>query len=298
MTTARPRCNHALLFAFALAVAAPAAAQTQLRWKFSDGQKHLYTITQDMEMSANVGGQKIDTTMSQTIDMTWNVKKVDSDGSARMEQSIDRMRLTVKGPAGEMKFDSKDAAAAPPQLAALKTLTDGMVGQPFELTMTPRGEIKDVKVPQKVLDAGKAAGPVGAFISEEGLKNMTAQGSLAFPENSLSAGDKWDQKRTVNMPGVGKMVLDTTYTFRGPADGSQKVEAGMNLKIEDSPLGLSITSQKSDASFQFDNEKGVLRRSDVTQKMTLGGKVMDQDFSQDITTKTSLKLGDGSSKKG
>src|SRR5688572_29896240 len=88
--TIRPRGSHALLFIVASTVAEPASAQTQLRWKFSDGQKRHYSITQDMEISANVGGRKIDTTMVQVIDMTWNVKKVDANGTARMEQSIDR----------------------------------------------------------------------------------------------------------------------------------------------------------------------------------------------------------------
>jgi hypothetical protein len=274
----------------ALVVPASADGQTELRWKFAEGKKHQFAVTQNMETTAKVMEQNIDTTLTQVIDMTWAVQKVMSDGSARMTQTVDRMQMTVKGPAGEMKFDSKDPDAASPALAQLKTITDALIGEPIELTMTSLGDVKDVKVPKKLTDAAKDAGPAGSMLTEDGVKNIATQGSLSFPEKALKDGDGWKKAQTLDMPGVGKMTIDTAYTFRGAAEGAQKIDADLDVKIENSGLGLSIKSQKCGATFFFDNDAGVLRRSEVTQQMTMGGQIMGQEFSQDIKTKVTMKL--------
>jgi hypothetical protein len=254
------RSTAAALLTVALASALPAAAQTELRWKFTEGKKMNYTMSQDIVTTANIGEQKIETTMNQVITMTWAVDKLNSDGSAKMTQTIDRMQMTVKSPAGEMTFDSK--------------------------------------VPAKMIEAGKNAGPAGAMLSEGGLKNMVTQGSLSFPENALKKDDTWKKQMSIDMPNVGKMVIDTTYKYAGPGEeGTQKIEADLNTKIENSSMGLEVKNQKANATFFFDNDKGVLRRSQVSQDMTLSGEAGGQSFSQDIKTKVSLKLDDGASPK-
>jgi hypothetical protein len=296
MKSLKPSSLALLSLAVSLAAVQAAPAQTKLRWKFTEGSKSKYSMTQNIDIAVDAGGQKIDTKMTQEIDTTWAVEKVASNGSAVMKQSIDRMQLTVKGPTGEMKFDSKDPDAASPELAQMKPLMAAMIGQPFELTMSPLGEISDVKVPAKMIEAGKDAGPAGAFLSEKGLKDMATQGSLTFPEKELKSGDEWNSTKALDMPGLGKLNMKAAYKYRGPAEKLEKSTADISLEIVESPLGLKVKEQKASATYLFDNDKGMLRSSEVNQEMTLTGEIMGNAFSQVITTKTAMKLVDGSKK--
>lgn len=288
----------AVLLLLSVVLAPPAQGQTTLRWRFEKGQKLHYVMTQEMETSVAVAGRKIDSHLTQTIDMTWNFVELQDDGSARMTQTIDRLQMTVKGPGLEVKFDSKDPATVPPALAPLANLTKALVGQEIGLTMNPRGEVKDVQIPEKVLESLKAVGPAaGGLLSEDGIKNLTSQGSLVFPEEALTPGKTWKKGQKISTPQIGTMTIDTTYTFRGPAEGSrdglEKIDADLALKMESS-LGIDIKSQDNEASFLFDNKEGVLRSSQVRQVITMGGQIMGQDFSQDMRTTVSMKLADGS----
>lgn len=294
---ARSAAPAAVLLLLPMVLAAPALGQTKLRWKFEKGQKLHYVMSQEMETSVKVAGRKIDSNLTQTIDMTWNFVELQDDGSAKMTQTIDRLQMTVKAQGVEIKFDSKDPAAVPPALAPLAHLTKALVGQEIGLTMNPRGEVKDVQIPEKILDSLKAVGPAaGGLLSEDGIKNLSSQGSLVFPEEALSPGKTWKKNQKITTPQVGTMTIDTTYTFAGPAegagDGVEKIHADLALKLESS-LGIDIKSQDNEASFLFDNKAGILRSSQVRQVMTMAGKIMDQDFSQDMKTTVSMKLADG-----
>ncbi len=299
--TVRSTARALALLLLPIVVASPAFGQTKLRWKFEKGKKFHYVMSQGMETSASIMDRTFDTSLNQTMDMTWNVVDVQDDGSARMTQTIDRMQITLKGPAGEAKFDSKAPGDVPPQFAVLANLSEALVGKEIGLTMTPRGEVKDVEIPEKVVEALKSVGPsAGGMLSEDGLKNLTSQGSLVFPEEALSAGKTWKKSQKLGGTQVGSMTVDTTYTFTGPAEGSQagleKIDADLVMKFE-SELGIDIKSQDNEASYVFDNKAGVLRSSEVRQVMKMGGQIMGQDFSQDMKTTVTMKLTDGASAK-
>jgi hypothetical protein len=100
--------------------------------------------------------------------MSWKVTDVDASGNAEMDQTMDRILLTISGQGNETKFDTKTEPAAqePPPLKMLR----GLVGSPIHMKMSARGDISDVTVPPKILDAFKGLGPAaggGAMFSED-----------------------------------------------------------------------------------------------------------------------------------
>jgi hypothetical protein len=70
------------------------SADTTLRWKFNAGQKWDYVLTQKMAMKMDFGG-KPGKILTQSTDMSWEVKGVDTDGTANIVQTIRRIRYQM-----------------------------------------------------------------------------------------------------------------------------------------------------------------------------------------------------------
>ena len=84
----------AAVVAFSSAATA-SAAETTLRWKFATGQKRAFVLTQKVVMAAEVQGRKVDTSFTQTTEMSWQIKGVANDGTADMVQTIDRIKFQM-----------------------------------------------------------------------------------------------------------------------------------------------------------------------------------------------------------
>src|SRR4029079_19001199 len=98
-----------------------------------------------------------------------------------------------------------------------KAMTEGE----FEITMTSRGEVKDVKIPEQVITALKNspnAAEMGDIASADGFKQMISQGALVLPKDAPKKGDTWSTKVEINNPKVGKQTVETTYRYEGPKE--------------------------------------------------------------------------------
>ncbi len=291
-TFASRRALGAFALVLALAVTATAARGDEtLRWKFTKGQKLSYVLTQTTLTKAEVMGQKSESTTIQAMDLTWVVKDVDGNGVASMEQTIDRIVFTSKGgPIGEVTFDTSKNDKLEGPLAIMGAIFNALTGSPFGLKMNARGEVSDVQVPPKVLDALKNAGPAaqmgGELFSEKGLRELTSQSTIILPKEAVAKGFKWNTTKNINFPG-GTMNLDNGYTYEGPSGPLEKigVEVKLDLKPADnSPVQINIAKQDAKGSFLFDNKDGVLRSSELTQKLQIKTAFMGNGSVVDIET--------------
>jgi hypothetical protein len=285
-----------------VSAASAVGADATLRWKFRSDKPYRYVLTQGMEMSMKVQNNDVKTKMSQISNMTWNVKTVKPDGSAEMSQVIDRMQIKVEGPLGKFEIDSNKKDEPPPAgpLAGLGTMVAGLVGVPVDVTISPRGEVLSVKVPTKLMDALKTAGPggqafAGAF-TEKGIKQLFEQSSLTLPEKAISPGTTWVQKRSVETAGLGNMDIDTTYTDKGDVPGKpglRLIDGAVKLQIkpgENSPVTIRVVSQDNAAKFLFDNTAGHLSSSEIKQNMQMEISTQGQTLTQDLTQTVSMTL--------
>jgi hypothetical protein len=275
-------------------VASARGADTTLRWKFAKGQKLGYVLTQKTDMTMDVAGKKVETTFTQTTDMTWEVKGVDKDGSADMAQTIDRVRFESTAPGGgNLHVDTADAEDAQGTPEAMSNLFRAMAGSPFTMKVTPRGELRDVKVPAKIVDAFKDAGPAGAmFGSEESLKNLCGNSLVPFPEAAIAPGKSWKGDRKMPMP-FGTMVMNMTYTLEGAAGPIENIGIDVNVEIEPkegSPIEIKLTSQDMKGHYRFDNSTGILKSTAVVQKMKMTVTVSGQQIAQDLESTVKMEL--------
>jgi hypothetical protein len=287
------------LAVLAVSAVSAAGADTTLRWKFNKDKPYHYVLTQGMEMNTKLQDKIVNTQkMSQLSEVTWKVNAVKADGSAEMTQILDRMQIKVEAPTGTFEVDSNKKAQGNEEgpLAAIRTMIDGIVGAPIDIVMSARGEVISIKVPDKVMDTLKSAGPLGQAFTEKGMKQLFEQSSMLLPEKPVSPGTTWVQKRSLETAGMGNMEIDTTYTDKGEVPGKpdlRSIDGEVKMQFnqpENSAVSVKVTSQDNVAKFLFNTTVGHLTRSEIKQVMTMEISTQGQTFNQDLTQTVSMTL--------
>ena len=203
-------------------------------------------------------------------------------------------------PGATMKVDTADAQDPPGVPETVTKLLRAMAGTSFTVKITPRGEFRDVKIPPKLVEAFKDAGPVAAMLgNEEGLKKLSEQSMLIFPEAPLAQGKSWKGERKMPTP-LGTMAMDMTYTLESATGPVVKI--GLDMKIDfqmqkDSPVEVKLTAQETKGHYLFDNAAGIMKSSEMVQKMTMMMSAGGQQTTQDMESTVKLELTKGGASK-
>ncbi|HTM53543.1 MAG TPA: DUF6263 family protein [Pirellulales bacterium] len=290
-----------------LAVGASALAESELRWKFKPGEKLQYVIERSAEGKVNLTGAEFAFKMGMTFDTTWNVKAVAADGTADLEQTVDRIQIGMSSPlAGSVNFDSKSTEKpdAGPVWTLLEPVVSGMLGQTIKIKVTPQGKVTDIQLPDKLTEsfakqrvgqnrqAGLGVG--GNAFTEKGVKELITRSVQLLPEKSDKS---WSQSFENVMPGVGTQTTELKFSRSGDesVDGKklEKIAQVTELTFEpaaDARAELEITGQEGSGTIYFDAAAGHTIKSSgkQTTSMELSGP---QELTQEISETSSMRLG-------
>lgn len=293
VTCSRRRKGVALLsLVFACASVHAAAAAEPPSWKFVPGLKNRYRLTQDMDVSIDLGAGGVQTEQfKNVIDTSWTVAEVQPDGSAVLKQKIDRMRLTITAPGAKaVEFDTKSTDEPDGFAAMVAPLYRAMTKAEFTVTMTPRGKITDVKAPDSLL-AAIAAAPgsplLGELATAEGFQKMVSRSSFEIPDE-LQPGAEWSTTTEANTPPLGKQTIKITYRYEGPRqkDGVELEAFKPTLEIGYSggDSTVKVTKQESQGEVLFNRTAGRLESMqldhELSQSITTDGKTVTQSLKQ------------------
>lgn len=282
-----------------------AHAQTKLLWKFQKGQTLSYEGSQKSVTKMTANNQSQTQTSIQLVDTTWRIKNVTGD-VAEVGFTFDRFRTTIEQPniggtQNKIEYDSKDSKAPEGQAAALAA-SKSLVGSEISFKINGHGEVTDVKLPDKILETIRSATPGSnpqQPFTEDGIKKMIIQSiTLPLPEEALTKGQSWHPKKNeVENPAGGVVILDDTYTFRGPETykGNQLERIDLTRKTEiklkeGSPFKLKVNSDEAKGTHYFDNVKGHLFESTLTQKQDFTITASNQEMRQLIDITVGMKL--------
>jgi hypothetical protein len=212
------------------------------------------------------------------------------------------MKMPIPG-AGAFEYDSKSDTPPTGIAAMIAPMYKAMTEGEFEITITSRGEFKDVKVPEEVLAALKnsPAAAMGDMATPEGFKKMISQGALVLPEKSPQPGDEWTTTFEMNNPQGGKQIIETTYRFEGmkEVDGTRFAvfQPKLNMKFEGAGPA-KIKDQESTGEILFNPEAGRLHSSKLNQTMTIEqppvpSTKLDQTIEVKVTSGEATESGDG-----
>ncbi len=275
-----------------------------LIWKFAVGDAHHYQLVQTMNMTMSLGPSgETASTVKQTIGMTWEVKSVEANGTAVLLQTIDRIEMDLSAPGQkEVHFDTASDESPEGFAAMLAPTLNALTSTPFKVTMTPRGEITEVEVPETLV-AVMAQGPGGAILgdlaTEEGFRNTVQQSSLTLPEaKDLVEGHQWNSTFEMENPATGKIVVETTYAYQGPREvAGQAMEVFVPTlllrfgKGPDQTGGtIRVERQESGGEILFNRSAGRLESTTLRQQVDLVIMVGENSINQHIDQKISLRI--------
>ncbi|MBI2803427.1 MAG: hypothetical protein HYX68_00405 [Planctomycetes bacterium] len=274
-----------------LILAAPAAAQTTLRYQFKKGQNLPYAVEQKTNMSINVMGINIDTKTNMAMAMSLNVLDVNKDGSAQVQLQVTHAKISLDALTGKVEVDSSDKNE--PEDAVGKILSPmikALGGMEVAGVMLPTGEMKDIKVSEKTLKALKSvpgADKFGDFSNPDSFKSLVS--NLVFPAGAMAKGKTWTNKSDEKSP-FGKGVTENTYTYEGaaPSGGGtlEKISVKSTKKIEPDPkatVKATLKDAKGTGKILFDNKLGRIVESTLTQTMQMGIEGQTVNLTQTTT---------------
>ena len=275
-------------------------------WKFKAGESLRYTMVQEIiqETKAGAGGE-----VDHEPDRRPALEHQERLDRRRGRDEPDDRPGAIQGRRSGASFDFDSQAEKAPEGPIASQLTPmlrALVGAEFTLKMNPRGEMSEVKVPQKLTESLRQAGPAaaaGGMFSEEGLKNLIAQMPLTFPEGGLEREvmgpsvplrdtQYWHHgtEQKVHLPGapipvpasVGRFLLDTSVKL--------EPEAKSNVAVK-------ISAHEGKGEFSFDPQAGRIVSSHVDDRLTMSLSVAQQSIEQTTKTITTMTLArDGGAK--
>lgn len=301
-----PRSPLSILAALLLATfwtSSVASADEPLRFSFRVGQEVPYTLIQDMKMTMDAGPAGVmKTKTNQTIKMAWRVEEVKEDGSAVMTHDVQRVQMSLAGPLGQgYEFDT-DSQQAPQGLAAMiAPIFKALVESDYKVTMTPRGEISDMVIPEAVMEALKnVPGAGGAAPNDESIKQMAMQVAIQLPKEALVDGKTWSTKVQTSAPMFGQQQVETTYEYEGTREkDGRKLEVFSPTVVvttiaqdKEGNMSAKLDSGESSGEILFDREMGRLVSSQITQNLDIEIQAGVQTITGTIVQTATIKSGE------
>ncbi len=261
----------------------PSVRQVDLRPRFRVGQEVRFKISlEDREIATHpepAGSKPPATpagkepakaaTFTEEVGLRLKVARVDRDGAATLDATIESFKMRGAGPVGEIDFDS----ARPPKAGdpfeevfrpILKTELTIQVDRGGEvLSITPQGE------------AGGMSAIGQAFTGGDMFRSLV--GPISSPRRgatSASVGESWTEESEMN-GSAGKWTLQVTKTLRSVQGSRATIDMKGKVKIDPTTIGSTPgANAKSDTVYDgqavWDTEAGMLERFESKMRSSVG----------------------------
>jgi hypothetical protein len=211
-----------------LVVAASAArAQStepaELRWKLQAGDQLTVDFTQHSTISSEVRGRSIEMINNWSMEMSWRVERVDDQGNAIIAQTLRRLTLdmTVPGTTRDERASiDTDQPADSDAAEEIRQAILPLVNSEFTVTMSPRGQILAVEIPESTMQALRNAPSsmrARRLLTPDGLREVYSLAVIELPDETIAPNETWSATRPLAMAAFDGQ-LTNTYTYEGPVD--------------------------------------------------------------------------------
>ncbi len=219
-----------------------------LRWNLAEGEQFDVKYTQQSNSSTTVTDRSTEIETETELEMSWLVTDIDDQQHARIEQTIKAIRLVVGDPATPDKKISLDTSSnqTPSRISApiLKQVKP-LIGLKFVVSMTARGEIKEVSIPEEslqVLQELPGSLSLQSLFSEEGIRELIGAAATVLPEDELSLDESWETESLVdNGFGQFKRIRRFTFSENDPSDNSDSVTLRVSSTMQQ--IGQAANSE-------------------------------------------------------
>lgn len=273
-----------------------------LRWKLEPGREVRYILSQETIFdSTPEGAGKVHSERRQEVDLRWVVGEV-AEGAADVDLVVDRLRARESRDGLPAEFAYDTAAESPPagdvHAARMVAMLKAVAGARISFHLTPRGEVHDVRLPDELAASLRRPDATGgvAMGSEEAVRNLIVPAMPFLPEGPSGSGTTWTRQLSAPMPMLGSLILDKTYTDRGPRAGRPEihdvdVETRFTLRpMPGSTVKTELVTQSGVGSFAFDARRGLVESARLEDSLTLRLSADGRKVEQSVSTRLELKL--------
>ena len=281
-----------------------------LRYKFAKGDALNYRATHEEKQHQTILDQKVENTTTQEVVTSQVVDEIDGDGNAILKTKTVSQKRKTDGQS-KFEFDSKSTERdTSSEIGAAATpILERLTGSEYQVKVTPRGYVSEVKGFFEIiadLAKEKPSGPIlaGVIADNEGHTVAEQEHFIIFSEKPVSPGDNWDYSYEVPLKGLGKVTGKSTYTYEGNDKvGERKtvrigVKSDLTIDFDMEILGVKLTgtmtTTNATGTAQFDPAAGRIVSSKNTSTMTgplkveVGGMTLELGNSQDDTRTVEL----------
>ncbi|MCH2212355.1 MAG: DUF6263 family protein [Fuerstiella sp.] len=285
-----------LWLAAAACATSTAHSQDLLEWKLSTGDSLNYTVENKMVTTSTVGGFENQSQLVQKMMMVWDVETRTASRDFVISQFIKRIQVRMSPDRNQtIEYDSGSKESPDdPFVRSLGNVFRKIVDRSFIVTMAPTGAIKEISIPDNLLETLKTAAagtPTG--VDETALKQMLSQTSVVLPADSVESGDTWQSQQTVELP-FATLRLDAQMTYKGLDDnGLAVIDYSPAVSIEpkdDAPVKLTLTDSRGTGQILFDQSLGRMVRMQLNLHMEMRSEVRGAQALQKIDQQTIMEL--------
>jgi hypothetical protein len=298
-TLAARRLVAALTAALALGES-PGRGQepVSLRWRFHAGDTIRYEFRQKNEIKVKTGNQESVNTTDLTLKLTWRVDSVAEDGTARVSQSLDHVRVTIQPGTQTIRFVSDgEGETTSPEAQALGKVYRAAIAAPASLTIDRRGRVVEARVAESVTRAVRgspfqAAADSGSLFSGQGLKSLLAQVIPVLPEKSVAQGSRWEQSLDLPSPPL-VLTLKDDFTLAKLDEGVATLDARVAAAISTDPVSsvrVDLKKGSGSATFRHDVRAGRQAEASLRQSLEMDMTFGNRNVAEVVTVEASLKL--------
>lgn len=274
-----------------------------LSYNLKVGSSYIQSTKTSFKMGMNVMGQTMDIVTTVGSHITYTVKSV-KDTCYELDVRYDSVEVLMNGLTGNQILNSGLSSAQGQVSDVLKSF----VNKTFQLTLSKKGKVVDVRNYEALFSAMESAGQSGQdpnaqistqlkqnFSKEAFLSNMEAYVSF-FPATSINKGESWTCTNNIVTSGF-PIESKTTYTLTDVTTRQYIISGVSSVKTStsgDAPLALQGINASIDIKggityeMKLDRNTGWLNQlmgkinMDATVNME-GEDVQGQNFTMKIT---------------
>jgi hypothetical protein len=209
-----------------------AEPRQELRYRFKKDTTENVVFEMQMAQKMNMGGQPVAPVEVPPIEMSLQFKTLDvlANGDARV--SLELVGVNIKAKPG----------ADPNMTAAMRQAMQKLVGMKGQMTVTTRGESKDVQI--------QPPPGAGADVVQQinGMQQQLSEISAPLPQVSVGLGAKWQSTTTYNANNL-TMTQSCIYTVRDAGKDSATLDMAITQNAKPQALqGIRLQKMQSTGS--------------------------------------------------
>lgn len=290
MYKTRIKFRNVLVLLITMGLPGNAASGDELKWNLQPGDQFMATVTQESTTTTTVDKRTTKIESQTAITMEWTVQDsaesknksdtdANNDNNFLIQQKITAVEIAIGDPAVPSQAISINTSE--PSVAASKTSKNmlkqiqPLVGLTFAVTMSPRGEIVSIAVPEptkKTLAELPAGLQLNDLFSQPGLTTAWQQATLLLPNPSVQSGDEWETTANVNNA-FGEFEQVRTMTWADTERLNQTERAVIELQSVLKPKSPDPTkasgnliSFRETGRLNFDISDGYFASSEITSE--------------------------------